>query len=55
MSNTMQKPVTLNSIDLVTIEQQARAMQAQALAEMFRALWRAIAGLFARTGAARTA
>lgn len=45
----------MEDLDLIALERQARAMQAQALVESFAALRRGIAGLFGRGTAARTA
>ncbi|MCA0204955.1 RSP_7527 family protein [Pararhodobacter sp.] len=45
----------MEDLDLIALERQARAMQAQALAQSFTALRRSIAGLFGRATAAHTA
>lgn len=45
----------IKDIDLITIEREARAMQARALAEGLVALRRGIASLFARAFHPRTA
>jgi len=42
-------------IDVVEIERNARALQAQVLAEMFGALRRAVVARLTRSGAAQTA
>jgi len=46
---------TAAELDLITIEREARALQAQAIAGMFRALLRGIASLFTRRPAQRAA
>ncbi len=45
----------INTLDVLTIERQARAMQARAVADMARALRRSVASLFTRGSQTRAA
>ena len=45
----------LEPVDIVTVERQARAMQAQVMAEMFGAAWRWMAGRLRRSPSGQTA
>lgn len=42
------KPVDWTTIDMIAIERQARAMQAQAMAALLRAGWRRVSGWLRR-------
>ena len=45
----------IKEFDLLTLEREARAMQARAVADMFKSLRRGVSMLFARGGSAHTA
>ncbi|MCC5987148.1 MAG: hypothetical protein JJT95_05650 [Pararhodobacter sp.] len=47
--------VNIEPVDVVAVERQARAMQAQAMAEMIVAAWRWIAARLRRAPAGQTA
>ena len=49
---TTENRMNLSNTDLLDIQRQARAMQAKAVSDMFKALRRSIVALFGRTSGA---
>ncbi|MCW1933451.1 RSP_7527 family protein [Pararhodobacter zhoushanensis] len=55
MTENTQNLYEIKEFDLLTLEREARAMQARAVADMFKSLRRGVVALFARGGQAHTA
>ncbi len=52
---TLELPRRTEMLDLIAIERQARAMQAEVMADLLRAAWRRVAGLLRRAPNGQTA